>query len=120
MRVKKKNAITLEIPITDQDDVALTTLASTTVISFMLKENSTDADAEAVLTKTKTDFAVDSPSTGTLTLVLSRDDMDIPVGFYYIGLEMLWSSSNGQEVNLSENDIELDTIEIYQDIIRGS
>ncbi len=114
MNIKKGNSVTLTIPITDTDGVAITDLASTTDIYFQVKINKSDVDNLAVINKTKADMTINDPITGTLKIILTSTDTDIPVGNYYFALELEYSASNKNEI-----DFDSDIFIVEQDTIRG-
>ena len=114
MNIKQGNAPTIKMSLKGDKNVSLTNLADTTGIIFLVKENKTDADADALITKAKTDMTWDTPSLGDLNIPLTSTDTDIPVGNYYYGVQLVYSATNQIEIELKDN-----TFNITQDIVRG-
>ena len=123
MQIKKGNYTQLEIgPITDANGDTLTNLSTATEVYYMLKIKPTDDDSDAVLTKQLTaGVTVDDPSTGYITVEIESDDYgSVNIGNYYQGLKIEYSTTNRQEVNLSESGEPIDMVEITQNVIGGS
>jgi hypothetical protein len=119
MRLKKGNAITLKILTKDDDGNLITNLADATAISFMLKRNNTDSNASAMVNKDLDDgITVDDPSSGYIRIALTSVDTGIDIGTYKMGLQITYSATNIQEINIIEGNKTIDRLQIVQDVIR--
>lgn len=77
------NAVKFEFTIVDENGDALD-LTNFDVMKFMVKAEKSDADTDALLTKTKTDMTVISATRGRVDLQLDGTDMDgVTVGRNY-------------------------------------
>jgi len=120
MRVKKENAITIKVLVKDSEGTIISDLATATFVKFMVKETKTTPNAEAIITKSIGDgLTIDDPSTGYIKVVLTSVDTNISIGYYVMAIQIEYSPTNIQEINLSEEGSTTDAFEIYQDIIRG-
>ena len=120
MRIKKGNTITLKITCKDSDGVLISDLATTTEVRFMLKNNKTDENASAVITKLKSlgEITVDDPTTGIVKFTLSATDTTQTPKNYYAALQLEYPTKT-EEINLKDSNGDvIDIIEIYQDITR--
>ncbi len=122
MRIKKQNSRTLKFLIRDSEGTTITNLASAVEILFMLKQEPLDTDEEAKIVKRMTlgGVLVDNPEVGYLRVPLTSVDTNIPVFNYYCAVQIQWSATNIQEIEISDNGVLVTQLEIYQDIIRGT
>lgn len=119
--IKKGNTATLKVTVRDESGTLISDLASTTEIYFMLKNNATDLDAEAILSVSKTggEITVDDPTTGIVKISLTSTVTDITAKQYSAALQLKYAAST-QEINLKDsNSNETNKVSIQQDIIRG-
>lgn len=120
MRIKKGNYIIFQIGIKDQDDQYITDLNTAIEIRYMIKENKTDANEDALVSKTMTDgdILINTPDTGFVSITLvSGDTEGIVAGVKYHSVQIEYSDDNIKEIWLN-SDNGTDRIDIYQDVIR--
>jgi len=119
MRIKKGNQIKTQIEIIDIDKNPVTNLATAATVTFMLKKNITDLDVNAVLTKTLANgVSVNNPVLGSVLVTIDTPDtVNINPGTYYMALQIVYTGVNHQEVDLTESDDAIETVEIVEDII---
>lgn len=122
--ITKQNSVTLNALVTS-DGVKLTQaqLDAATSIEFMVKVNKTDADVDAVISKsvgsgitTLPDGAAIDPN---LEIVLTRTDTDIAAATYFVGLQVIFSPTTGQEAVLKIDSLQFQQLQITQDVIRS-
>jgi hypothetical protein len=107
-------------PACDRSGALITTLGSAVRVIFVIKTSQTDDDDDALAIATLGDGITVNGTTGIITIKINSDDMDdIPPGQYYIGLQVEFSATNRIECVLTENNREIDTIDILQDIVVG-
>lgn len=123
MQLKKGNNATIVFKeIKDSDGNIITNLSTAAEVYFMIKQNEIDADIDAKLSKSLTGggITVDDPEVGSVTVVVESGDTDnIDAGIYFMALQIVYSAMNQNEINITENNKVIRTIEIEQDIIRG-
>ena len=117
-----QNKLTLVFPLVDQDGAVISNLATASNVFFMIKNKKTDPDAQAVVSKSiGSGVTIDSPVTGSVTVVIDSPDTDgITPKTYYFALQINYTVNNIQEVYLTEGGKALDTITFSQDIIRNN
>ena len=119
MDVKKENYVTFQMgPVIDVNGAIIINLATTTEVTFAVKTDKTDIDADALILKRKTlgELTVDDPDTGYVTVTLSDSDTNL-LGDYFMALQLEWAADK-QEINLTEDGKISDRLSIKQDIIR--
>jgi hypothetical protein len=121
LKIKKGNKAVLKISIVDSDNATVTNLATASAIYYMIKENETDLNANAILTKTVgSGIVVDSPSQGDLSITISPADTEnLNPGTFYHAIQIEYSASDIQEINLKYYGQDAEKIKIEQDIIRS-
>lgn len=119
MDIKKGNSVTLRVAAQDIDGNIITNLSTATVVKYMVKKNKTDADIDAEISKNLgSGITVDTPVTGTIEIILTSDDTDIDIGNYYQALQIEYSSTDKQEINIKEGNCTINSLTIIQDIVR--
>ena len=118
--IKIQNAVLFQTAVVDQNGTIITNLATATDIYYMIKINPTDADVDALVTKTVgAGITVNAPTLGSLSIQIdSPDTANIPVGTYYHAIQVVYTPLNKQELYLFENGKPNDTINLTQDIIK--
>ena len=120
MRIKKENSSTINITVNDGDGDLVTNLATADDVKFMVKKKKTDTNANAVISKNiGNGVTINDPSVGIVKVTLTSTDTNIDIGFYFMALQIEYSATDIQEINLEKDDCATDILEIYQDIIRG-
>jgi hypothetical protein len=92
-------------------------ISTATDIKFMIKTNSTDANNVALVSKSLADGIAVSGYVISV-LIDSNDTESITPGNYYMACEVVFSGTNNQEINITENSIVTDRIKLTQDVIR--
>lgn len=120
--LKKGNSITLDFLITS-GGVRLTKsqLEGVDGIQFMVKEDPTDDDVNAIISKSILNgitILEDADNAPNLRIILLAADTDIDVGTYPVGLQINFSSTEVKEATLSTEDKCFDEISIAQDVVR--
>ena len=118
--IKIQNAILFEAPVVDQDGNIVTNLATASNIYYMIKRKKTDADIDALVTKSVgSGVTVNSPIIGTLSIQInSPDTASIVPATYYHAIQIVYTPNNKQELYLYENGKQNDTITFIQDVIK--
>lgn len=120
MKIKKGNSVVLKITIKDSLGAVITTLASATAMTFLVKSNMTDLDADAYITKSLTSgITIYDADNGIIKVTLDSTDTDIGVATYYFGLQITWATST-QEITFKENFEEINTFDIVQEVVIGA
>jgi len=115
MIIKKGNSVVLTIAVRDGNKELLDNLTSATSILFMVKQNKTDPDSSAIISKSVGNgITINDPSLGYVSIVLNPTDTDQNTGDYYMALQLEWGAELHYEIDLSD-----ETFTINQDIIRG-
>ena len=118
MQIKKGNTVDLEFTIKDSDGTLVINLSTVVDVKFMAKNEPTDADVDAVISKSLGDgITVDDPSTGIVKVALTSTDTSVTAKRYSFALQLEYSDSI-QEVTIRENRSETNVLDIVQDIIR--
>jgi hypothetical protein len=119
--MKQGNQFSFVVSVTDVDGNALTTLATASAILCMVKNSQSDADADALISKTVgSGITVDSPNTGDLTIVFDpADSINLSTGNKYIAVQIEYASGNEQEIQLKFSGSNIDKIELKSDVIRS-
>lgn len=117
MIVKKGNTVKLVFAIKDSNDDVVTNLATAVKVKFMVKENKTDLDSAAVISKSLgAGITVDDPATGDISVILTDTDTDISVTCYFFALQIEYATEI-YELNSKEDDQVTSKFQIIQDII---
>lgn len=120
MQIKKGNYIILQIGIKDQDNNYITDLNIAIEVLYMIKNNKTDLNDDALVIKKMTlgEITINDPSTGYVSIELeSSDTENIQAGIKYHAVQIEYSAENIKEIWLKD-DLGTDMIDIYQDVIR--
>jgi len=108
--VKKGNTSVQEIPIYNKNGVLLQNLTEASVIKFQVKKNKSDQSPK--ISKTLGNgIAVDVPLKGYLRIDLTPNNTDLPLGDYFMALQIEWSIDEIYEIIL---EIENEETEIFQ------
>jgi len=127
MKIKKGNATNFSITIKDKASNVIEDLFNATNVYFMLKENQTDTDAVAVVSKSLNDgvtssgITVNNPTTGIINIAITKTDTNLNPGDYYPALQIEYPDFN-QEIILKDVNTpfkDLEKITIIEDTIRG-
>ena len=119
MHVIKGNYKSFCILLKNSDNEVVTDLSSAVDILFLVKNKKTDADEDAVISKSKDDMSLNDPSTGYIKVSVTSADTSIDPGSYYVGLQVNYSSTEKIEIGLFEDGRETGTFAIIQDVVRG-
>ncbi|MCP4481440.1 MAG: hypothetical protein GY817_01240 [bacterium] len=124
LNLLKGNTETLKLLIQDENGNALTTLGTATAVRFVFKEDPESADQASVLLKTLTTdpspITIDDPSQGYIKIPLTKDEMDITPGEYFVGIQIEWDNEHRELKKILINGAEIEKVRIVQDIVRGS
>ena len=113
--------MTLRVPVTDSTGAVVTNLATATAVYFMIKENRTDANTDALVNIPAGQITVDDPIQGTVSVrILNGDTEGVEAGNYYMGLQIVYAGGIVQEINLKEQGAVTDRIKLSQDVVRGA
>lgn len=121
MELKKGNYVKLVIgPIRDANKAIITNLATAASIRYLVKEEASDLDTAAVITKgLATGVTIDDPSQGCVSVVINAADTEsLPLEEYYQGLQIEYSSTNIQEINIIENNQAINMLTLTPDVVR--
>jgi len=119
MKVKRGNEKRFTITIKDTAGDVLTDLADADSILLLVKSNKTDADVDAVISKSDTDMDADQLLLGIVDFTLSSSDTDIAPDSYFVGLQINYSSTRMIEIDLYEDGKGTTNFTVTQDIVRG-
>jgi len=119
MKVKRGNYKRFAITIKDSAGSLLTDLASADSILLLVKNSKTDADVDAVITKSKTDMDSGQLALSIVDFTLSSSDTDIAPGNYFVGLQINYTSTSKIEIDLYEGGKGTTAFTVTQDIVRG-
>ena len=121
MNIKVGNQVKFIVAVKDVNGAAVTDLSTATNVLFMIKKYITDPDSEAVVSKSLgSGITVDDPVTGSISILInSPDTVSLEPGTYYMGLEIVYSTDNRQEVYLQENNSTINQISLTSDVIRN-
>ena len=115
-RVKKGNTSGQGILVRDSNEDIVTNLATATAISFQIKTNKSDL-VPLISKSLISGIEVDTPTTGYLRITLLPSETAIPVGKYFMGLQITWSASLIWEVIIEIENVETDTFRIRSEIV---
>lgn len=116
--IKRGNTAIQDIPIEDEDGNLLTDLSEVTVAKFQLKKTKTSESA--LIEKTLgAGIVVNTPSTGYIRLTLTPlDTKKIPEGFYYVGLELIWTADVKEyEIDFLIDNRETESCKVVGDVV---
>jgi hypothetical protein len=91
VNLKQKEARTIQFTCTSNGSAVD---LSTATLSFMLKGSKSEADSQARISKTNTDFGKTSAASGIVTLALSAADLTQAAGTYLGELKAIFSASS--------------------------
>ena len=109
-----KEEIVLSCKNKDSGEV-IDNLSSATEIKFQFKD---DLDSSAIieLKKTDSEIEVDTPDTGDIKLIiLPAKSASVTTGNKIVGCEITYSATDVREIELTEKNRVVDTIEIKQE-----
>jgi len=117
--VKKGNKSVRDILVKDKEGVTVINLADATEIRFQIKKKKTDA-APLIEKTLLSGIVVNTPSEGYLRITLLPVDTGttLPLGDYFMGLQIKWSATDIYEIRITIDDIEAEFFRIVQDIVR--
>lgn len=116
MKIKRGNDQDLIFTVVDQNNVLRQDLSLVTAAHFVLKRQKTDANINAVVSKSLgSGIAVNDPGKGQIKVSLSSADMQIEAREYYCALQIVLSAKT-YELNLIDNELVIDKICVTQDI----
>lgn len=121
MQIKRGNKADLQFIVKDASGNIVSNLNVATNIQFVLKNNKSDPDDNAVVLKNLANgITIDTPVIGNCTVSLSSVDMDIEAKNYFWALKITFSPTNMQEVNIRNTDIKdinyIDYISVVENI----
>ena len=128
MKMKRRNTVKIEVgPIKDTDGVTIVNLATADAVTFMVKQNQSDADADAKITETILGggVTVDVPDVGYVTVDIEATETtwaNFVEGDFYMALQIEWLAPGGnniQEINLTENGRLISAVRMVDDVIVG-
>lgn len=111
IKIYQGDSILLSFNIVDEDG-KMFDVTNYDVMKFMVKANKSDADTDALITKTKSDMTVVSAKRGEVTLQLDSDDTEtVTVGLNYYELEIEYTGGKKKYTVLQDNFI------VYENVV---
>lgn len=118
LQIFQGDSIDLIFPVKDTDGDYLLDLSLAIAIKFLVKDEKTDPDGSALITKTLgSGIVINTPTTGFITVSLTRSDTLNIVGRKYFGLQIEWSASSVKELFCKYNGIDVDQIEFLKGVV---
>lgn len=106
-------------PFYDENN-ALYKFPTTTDVTFMIKENKSDADADALVTANYASGVTMYAASGLFDVAIASSAMEAAsAGTYYMAAQETRSDGNVYELELTEDRKDVSTITIVGDVIRG-